>query len=463
MTTTRTEDRQATKRAVAKTVAHGTRLKRARSGVRFWEITETVPGTFRVVTTSGGDYAVQYYPEADRWTCDCEDFILGQAHHFGIPCKHICGVRDCSPDLVDPETGIPLSLGQGLGENDTDLPDHSRKEDTMNEHTNNGVAIHTIPGLTWQQVRDLMTAVLPTEAYKAVPGGADLTDINPAYLTEVLDKAFGPCGYGWWFEYGDVAVQNSGQGKMAWHAAIDRLEFRYRLVVDGELVISEPILANGGSNNSTHEYAVRGAITNALGGAASKLLWQIYVYKGLLSHRNVAAYHRKKAEAGSEPSDNGKEPKAQSGSKPSDDSKEPKAEQPPSSTNGKATSEQVASIRSLLGALGYQASDYGNALQQAGFAPFDKLTADQADQAIERLEAARAKKDQPAPIDEVKKTYIKGLLATLGHETDEAQDKALAQAGFPALDELTADQAEPLIERLEAAKEKAVPAGNGRQ
>lgn len=49
-----------------------------------------------------------------------------------------------------------------------------------------------------------------------------------------------------------------------------------------------PVLANGGSDNSEREYAVRGAITNALGGAASKLGWQLSVYQDKRGHAGKA-------------------------------------------------------------------------------------------------------------------------------------------------------------------------------
>jgi len=53
-------------------------------------------------------------------------------------------------------------------------------------------------------------------------------------------------------------------------------------------LISEPITATGGNDNEVESYAVRGALTNAIGAAFAKLTWQLPVYKGQLSQRNAA-------------------------------------------------------------------------------------------------------------------------------------------------------------------------------
>ena len=45
--------------------------------------------------------------------------------------------------------------------------------------------------------------------------------------------------------------------------------------------------ASGGSENDIESYALKGAITNALGHAASNLGWQQSVYLGLRSHKTV--------------------------------------------------------------------------------------------------------------------------------------------------------------------------------
>ena len=61
MIATRTKDRQAAQASpevMAATVARANRRKRGVAGAESWTFAETVPGTFRVLSSSGGDYAV---------------------------------------------------------------------------------------------------------------------------------------------------------------------------------------------------------------------------------------------------------------------------------------------------------------------------------------------------------------------------------------------------------------------
>lgn len=163
----------------------------------------------------------------------------------------------------------------------------------------------TLTGLTLGQAITKLAEVLPPEAYKKVPGAADLTDIDPAYLTETVTKVFGPCGLGWSFSYNpdDLEVRyaerttRKGDTYSVYEATLARLDLRF-CCLDGEKrpTWSEPILANGGSDNEQKGFAVRGALTNAIGAAFSKLCWQILVYKGIVSHDNAATVYKKQAE-----------------------------------------------------------------------------------------------------------------------------------------------------------------------
>ena len=163
----------------------------------------------------------------------------------------------------------------------------------------------TLTGLTLGQAITKLAEVLPPEAYKKVPGAADLTDIDPAYLTETVTKVFGPCGLGWTFSYNpsDLEVRyaertnRKGEPYAVYEATLARLDLRF-CCLDGEnrSTWSEPILANGGSDNEQKGFAVRGALTNAIGAAFSKLCWQILVYKGIVSHDNAASIYKKQAE-----------------------------------------------------------------------------------------------------------------------------------------------------------------------
>jgi len=150
------------------------------------------------------------------------------------------------------------------------------------------VNIHTLTGLTMAEAIAILDEELPADAYKPAPGPVDLTDIKPAWLTQYLNRVFGISGFGWWFTYAaedlHVMVTSDSKGRPVYEAALDRLEFYYRLIVNGEWIVAGPVLANGGSGNGEREYAVRGALTNALGAAASKLGWQLSVYQDRRGH-----------------------------------------------------------------------------------------------------------------------------------------------------------------------------------
>lgn len=154
----------------------------------------------------------------------------------------------------------------------------------------------TLTGFTLAEATEKLKEVLPPEAYKPVPTATYLTDIDPSYLTEYLTTVFGACGVGWTFSWSDDTValtaeerkSSKGREYTEHTALIPSLAFKY-LYYNGEFwTWSEPIYANGGNSNEDQAYAVRGAITNALGAAASKLCWQLPVYQGKVNHKNAA-------------------------------------------------------------------------------------------------------------------------------------------------------------------------------
>jgi len=66
---------------------------------------------------------------------------------------------------------------------------------------------------------------------------------------------------------------------------INRLDMFYRLVVNGEITVCGPLSSSGYHANSFDAgNAMKGAVTSALGKAASKMCWQLSVYKGLRGH-----------------------------------------------------------------------------------------------------------------------------------------------------------------------------------
>lgn len=142
----------------------------------------------------------------------------------------------------------------------------------------------SLTGMTYTDIRGRLKEVLPPEAYSAVGGASYLTDINPAYLTEALTDCFGPCGIGWGYELDPdrLTVTQAERQGMKYEAQIVPLVFWY--VLEGRRWM---IPSTGGSANRTADWAIRGAITNAIGAAAAKLEWQIEVYKGNVDHTNA--------------------------------------------------------------------------------------------------------------------------------------------------------------------------------
>lgn len=155
----------------------------------------------------------------------------------------------------------------------------------------------TLTGMSLAVATDELKKVLPASAYKAVPGATNLTDTNPAWLTEVVTRIFGPCGIGWWYyiNQGAVSVERqtmerrSGGTYDQWVVFIPDFSLYYSYFLpDGTQKTSAPILASGEAKNKERNFAHKGAITNCLGAAWSKMCWQIYVYKGQVSHLNAA-------------------------------------------------------------------------------------------------------------------------------------------------------------------------------
>ena len=154
----------------------------------------------------------------------------------------------------------------------------------------------TLTGMLLESVAAKLDAELPKDAYKAVPGAADLTDIDPNYMRKILNEVFGLCGIGWGYKYDSADMhteieerkRSNGQGtRRVYVATLRRLTFWYKLSdADGNVVMCE-IDASGGSDNDVEAYAMKGSITNALGHASSNLGFQESVYLGKRSHKTV--------------------------------------------------------------------------------------------------------------------------------------------------------------------------------
>ena len=161
--------------------------------------------------------------------------------------------------------------------------------------------VKTLAGLTLADLAVKLDEELPKDAYKAVPGAANLTDIDPNYMRKVFNEVFGLCGVGWGYSYNSADMQTEMQERKTTNgkrlvqlATLKHLRFWYKLVdKDGHEILCE-IDASGGSENSVEGYAMKGAITNALGNAASNIGFQESVYLGKRDHKTVSA---KKASA----------------------------------------------------------------------------------------------------------------------------------------------------------------------
>jgi hypothetical protein len=155
--------------------------------------------------------------------------------------------------------------------------------------------VKTMTGLSVAEAAAKLDEQLPAEAYTAVPGGADLTDIDPNYMRKVLNEVFGLCGFGWGYEYDPANMeirsetrQGNGNARNVIVAALKHLRFWYK-ITDGKETSVCTVDASGGSDNSSASYAMKGAITNALGNAASNIGFQESVYLGHRSHKTVKA------------------------------------------------------------------------------------------------------------------------------------------------------------------------------
>ncbi len=147
-------------------------------------------------------------------------------------------------------------------------------------------ALKTLTGIAIADLPVRLDEELPPEAYKAVPGGADLTDIDPNHMTRVLNQVFGLCGIGWGYEFDPQQVELHFADKNAM-AAVRSLTFWFKMVDEQGGAQTFSIPSTGGSDNRTAAYALKGAITSAIGQAASKLGFQESVYLGKRDHRTV--------------------------------------------------------------------------------------------------------------------------------------------------------------------------------
>jgi len=152
----------------------------------------------------------------------------------------------------------------------------------------------TLTGMSLEEVAVRLDEQLPPDAYKPVPGGADLTDIDPNHMRKVLNEVFGVCGFGWGYDYDastirsrtDVRTNSRGKEYTVIIVTLSFLNFWYKLLDGDDLVVCH-VPATGSSENSNDAYALKGALTNAIGNAVSNIGFQQSVYLGKRDHRTV--------------------------------------------------------------------------------------------------------------------------------------------------------------------------------
>jgi len=198
----------------------------------------------------------------------------------------------------------------------------------------------TLTGFTLDEMRARLDAEFPPHAYKPVPGGAQLTDIDPAYMRHCLNDVFGLCGYGWGYDFDPNAIQlSAAPGNKGISAAVLAFTLWYKLVDADDEVVTYTIPATGGSDNREPQFAIKGAITNAIGHAASNLGFQESVYMGQRSHATVKKAPARAAKATTQPP-----AKAASTAKSPRTSHHPAAQTPTKGNGGGMTLEEAGRI-----------------------------------------------------------------------------------------------------------------------
>src|SRR5512137_2289150 len=148
--------------------------------------------------------------------------------------------------------------------------------------------LFTLTGVPVSQIVEKLAEPFEPQAYKGVPGGADLTDINTGYMIERATQVFGLRGFGWKLEYSpeNMVLVGLGEGKRT-TAHLKYAMFSYALVNEQGEACWYPIIT-GAANTNDFAYAEEGARTAAIGAALKSLCFQLPVYKGQLDHHNAS-------------------------------------------------------------------------------------------------------------------------------------------------------------------------------
>ncbi len=374
MSATRTTDHQIARenvQAIGAIGADANRKRRGVAGAQTWNITETVPGTFRVVT-NGGDYAVWYFQGVDQWACSCPDFERRKR-----ACKHILGII-FRADLVDPDTEIPLSLkGQAEWDHTTPLQDDfSHEEDTRMEQQNRFT----------QDVAATLAAPFDLMAHSFKPGATTQDKTRALALTYVDPRLY---------------QTRLDQVDPAWQTRYEVIALADRILVNCKLTVlgvtredvGEALLSTEQRGKSVpDENAYTSAVAQAFKRACAQFGLGRYLYdvpktwaeydeqKRGFTPDGLAKLRKGLAQTiGSGANDNGGKARTQ------------RTGSPRSGNNGanpKPDQVKIEYIQGLLTDMGYTTDEAReHALSKAGFPPFEQMSDEQAGQLIGRLEA----------------------------------------------------------------------------
>lgn len=154
----------------------------------------------------------------------------------------------------------------------------------------------TLNGYPVNELTTILDQPLPRTAYKKIPAGAlNLTDIDAGWQRRAFNKVFGLYGIGWGFDFNreDMDLRHEANAKdkvlpfvrvygRFWYAYVDK---------DGQVCRAVfPVTGANSSQSGNEAYALKGAITNAIGFGASMIGWQESVYLGGRSHDNTEGF-----------------------------------------------------------------------------------------------------------------------------------------------------------------------------
>lgn len=158
----------------------------------------------------------------------------------------------------------------------------------------------TFTGVKAEDIPAKMAERFPNEAYKGVPGGADLTDINTGFMIERLTQVFGPKGLGWNLicDTSSLRIGDSNRPLARMDAT-----FTYALWDDKDQRLDCAIQVSGVNQNDS-KYVEEGVRTSATGAAIKWLCFQLDIFKGQFDHHDAqrdADNARKAAAANNKP------------------------------------------------------------------------------------------------------------------------------------------------------------------